>query len=135
VPPLPLLFVPLLSGNYFTETNPVVQPQFSNNEYFSNFYDAKNQNWSFKYESLQDAESLAANVALAKYYDNPKGNELISQDVFVPAKGPEVGDGDILGIRFVSHNLQAGVLNKVEDNTEQAQPKKCVFSNSADEAS
>lgn len=64
-----------------------LQPQTSNNEFYANFYDTKNQNWSIRFNTVEDADNFAVNFALAKYYDNPTSNELIIQDIYVPTKG------------------------------------------------
>lgn len=103
--------------------------QFSNNEYFGNFYDANKQNWSIRFETSDESDNLAIYVAVAKYIEKGAGtqNELILQDLLVPAKGVGVSDGDTVGMRYTLWTEQTGKLNKVEDNSDKNAPLRLVL--------
>eukprot|EP01122_Echinamoeba_exundans_P009089 TRINITY_DN3136_c0_g1_i1.p1 TRINITY_DN3136_c0_g1~~TRINITY_DN3136_c0_g1_i1.p1 ORF type:complete len:1509 (+),score=606.46 TRINITY_DN3136_c0_g1_i1:179-4705(+) len=107
--------------------NFVYTPQFSNNEHFGNFYDANKQNWSIRFETSDESDNLATYVALAKYIE--KGSaEMVIQDLFVPAKGNGVTDGDTVGMRYVlSTEQQPGKLTKVDDNMDKNAPLRLIL--------
>jgi hypothetical protein len=103
-----------------------LQPQFSNEEHFGNFYDSKNQNWSIKFDSQDDADNLGLFVALARYLDGPT-TELVIQDSFLPPKGPSVSDGDTVGVRYIAQTEKDGKLTKYEDNMDKPQPLRLTL--------